>query len=90
MLLDTIATPDLASESALSERHLAAHAQLSTGPRTEEGKAVSSLNAVKTGLTGQAVLLTDEEEARQYQAHLQRVCARWEPVGDREHTLVQS
>ena len=96
MLTETLSpdtTPDLASEPAISERRLAANranAQLSTGPRTEAGKAISSLNAVKTGLTGQAILLADEEEARQYQAHLQRVFTWWEPVGDREHTLVQS
>ena len=93
MLTVDATTPDLSSESAGSERRLAANranAQLSTGPRTEEGKAISSLNAVKTGLTGQALLFTDAEEARQYQAHLQRVFAWWEPVGDREHTLVQS
>ena len=45
--------------SYLSERRLAvnrANAQLSAGPRTPEGKAKSSLNAVKTGLCGRTVL----------------------------------
>ncbi len=28
------------------------NARSSTGPRTEEGKAISSKNALKTGLTG--------------------------------------
>ncbi len=87
-------TPDTAlAETPVSERRLAANranAQLSTGPRTAEGKAVSSLNAVKTGLTGHAVLLADTEQAAAYRAHVQRVFDRWEPVGDREHTLVQS
>ena len=84
-------TPETAS--SCSERRLAAHrahAQLSTGPTSEAGQAISSLNAVKTGLTGQAILFSDAEEARQYQAHLRRVFAWWEPAGDREHTLVQS
>ncbi|MBV9938821.1 MAG: hypothetical protein JO150_09975 [Acidobacteriaceae bacterium] len=43
----------------VSERRLAANranAQWSTGPQTPEGKAKSSLNAVKTGLTGRTVL----------------------------------
>jgi hypothetical protein len=93
MLTVDTASPDPASEPTCSERRLAANrenAQLSTGPRTEAGKAVSSLNAVKTGLTGQAVLFTDAEEARAYEAHLERVFARWQPKGDREHTLVQA
>jgi hypothetical protein len=39
------------------------NAQLSTGPRSAEGKAVS-MNAVKTGLTGRTVLLpSDDAEA---------------------------
>jgi hypothetical protein len=41
----------------------AANAQLSTGPRTAEGKARSSRNAVKHGLTSkQLVIAPDEEE----------------------------
>ncbi|HEX4164888.1 MAG TPA: hypothetical protein VHZ55_05385, partial [Bryobacteraceae bacterium] len=43
------------SESVVSEARLAANqanAQLSTGPRTEEGKARSSANAITTALTG--------------------------------------
>ncbi len=77
----------------ISERRLAANranALLSTGPRTEEGKTKSSLNAVKNGLTGHAILLADEEEAATYRAHSERVYAWWQPVGDREYTLVQS
>jgi hypothetical protein len=75
-----------------SERRLAANranAQLSTGPRTEAGKAVSSLNAVKTGLTGRAVLLATED-ADAYTAHIERFRRQWQPVGDRETELVQS
>ncbi|MFL6463227.1 MAG: hypothetical protein ACJ73N_02305, partial [Bryobacteraceae bacterium] len=67
-----------------------ANAQLSTGPRTEAGKAVSSLNAVKTGLCGRAVLLADEEEARAYQEHVERVLAWWNPDNVEEHALVQA
>ena len=59
------------SDFVSSERRLAANranAQLSTGPRTPEGKAKSSLNAVKTGLCGRTVLFADEEEAAAYRA----------------------
>jgi hypothetical protein len=48
-------SPDLSTAHSLSEAQLAANranAQLSTGPRTEIGKRLSSVNAVKTGLTG--------------------------------------
>jgi flagellar biosynthesis GTPase FlhF len=80
-------------ETACSERRLAANranAQLSTGPRTEVGKAISSLNAVKTGLCGRALLLADDEEAEAYRAHVARVRAWWAPANIEEHALVQS
>jgi hypothetical protein len=66
-----------------------ANALLSTGPRTEEGKAKSSLNAVKTGLTGRTVLLPSEDAAL-YEQHVARFMQQYEPVGDEEQTLVQS
>jgi hypothetical protein len=40
----------------------AANAQLSTGPRTEEGKARSSRNAVKHGLTAKQLVIAPGEE----------------------------
>ena len=77
---------------ALSAAQLAANqanAQLSCGPKSEEGKAKSSLNAVKTGLTGQTVLLpTDDAPA--YQRHLHAYENDFRPVGARECDLVQS
>ena len=66
-----------------------ANAQLSTGPRTEAGKAVSSLNAVKTGLTGRTVLLPSDEVAT-YRAHIQRFEQELKPVGAWERELVQN
>jgi hypothetical protein len=92
--LDTpIAEDAAAPSSACSERRLAANranAQLSTGPRTAEGKAVSSLDAVKTGLCGRAVLLADEDEAEAYRAHVKRVLTWWNPANIEEHALVQT
>jgi hypothetical protein len=82
----------LASTALLSERRLAANranAQFSTGPTSPAGKAVSALNAVKTGLTGRAVLLATEDAAA-YEAHIERFRRQWEPVGDCETELVQS
>jgi hypothetical protein len=65
------------------------NAQLSTGPVTEAGKAKSSLNALKSGLTGRTVLLP-AEDAAQYQIHIQRYEDHFKPVGPEESALVQS
>ena len=73
----------------VSERRLAANranAQWSTGPQTPEGKAKSSLNAVKTGLT----VLLPSEDAEAYETHLLQYLERFAPVGNRETELVQS
>jgi hypothetical protein len=48
----------------LTEKQLAANranAQLSTGPKSEEGKRRSSLNARRHNLTGQVTAMTDED-----------------------------
>jgi hypothetical protein len=65
------------------------NAQLSTGPVSESGKAKSSLNAVKSGLTGHTVLLPSEDAAL-YQAHVSEFIKHYAPVGDEEGKLVQS
>ena len=65
------------------------NAQHSTGPRTEEGKAKSSMNAVKTGLTGRTVLLPGDDVAA-YREHLACLEERHKPANDAENMLVQS
>ncbi len=65
------------------------NAQLSTGPTSETGKAKSSLNAVKTGLTGRTVLLPGDD-AEAYQKHVDSFFDRWKPTNDQERNLVQS
>jgi hypothetical protein len=65
------------------------NAQLSTGPRTEEGKKRSSLNALKTGLTGRTVLLPGED-AEAYRTHCQNWIEVHKPVGYEESELVQT
>ena len=47
-------------ESARDEVNRA-NALLSTGPKTEEGKQRSSLNALRHGLTGQTVVMPTED-----------------------------
>ena len=78
--------------SFLSEARLnanRANAQHSTGPKTDEGKAKSSMNAVKTGLTGRTVLLPSDDAAI-YQQHLDRHFAELAPATDKEKALVQT
>jgi hypothetical protein len=65
------------------------NAQLSTGPTSETGKAKSSLNAVKTGLTGHTVLLPSDD-AVLYEAHVSHFMKCHEPIGDDERNVVQS
>jgi hypothetical protein len=66
-----------------------ANAQLSTGPTSEEGKSRSSLNAVKTGLTGRTVLLPGDD-VEHYTALVARYMKDFAPVGEQESLLVQS
>ena len=60
-----------------------ANSQLSTGPKTSEGKAKSSLNAVKTALTGRTVLLPTDD-AIAYQDHVHDFFKELRPIGARE------
>jgi hypothetical protein len=66
-----------------------ANAQLSTGPKTEAGKATSSKNALKTALTGRTVLLPSDDAPR-YERHLAHYDKLYRPVGEQETALVQS
>ena len=65
------------------------NAQLSSGPTSDTGKAKSSLNAVKTGLTGRTVLLPGDD-AGFYEAHVADFFKRFEPATDEERNLVQA
>ena len=92
VLLCAFPSPCTAHASSLppSERRLAANranAQFSTGPRSDTGKAISSRNAVKTGLTGRTILLPTED-AEAYEIHLLQYVESFAPVGARETELV--
>ena len=65
------------------------NAQLSTGPKSPEGQAIASRNALKTGLTGKTVLLPNDDAAL-YEQHVGSFRDELKPIGDREHALVQS
>jgi hypothetical protein len=79
--------PAVCSEARLAANR--ANAQHSTGPRTEEGKAKSSMNAVKTGLTGITILLPTDD-ALAYQQHLDRHFREFSPATDKEKAFVQT
>ncbi|MGA8026326.1 MAG: hypothetical protein WB992_04220 [Bryobacteraceae bacterium] len=65
------------------------NAQLSTGPRTPDGKAKASVNAVKSGLTGRTVLLPTDDAA-EYAALIAAYQNEFAPIGRAECELVQS
>jgi len=66
-----------------------ANAQKSTGPRSQNGKHRTRLNAYRHGLTGQIQLLTaDEHEA--FDKHCTGIRESLEPVGALELELAQS
>ncbi len=80
------ALPPISSSQLAANR---ANSQLSTGPQTSEGKAKSSLNAVKTALTGRTVLLPSDDAAI-YENHIRDYFKELQPIGLREHSLVQA
>jgi len=75
----------------LSEKQLAANranAQLSTGPKTEEGKRKSSLNACRHNLTGQVTAMTPEDRAA-HDAFATGLIKSLAPEGELELALAQ-
>ena len=87
-------TPETTTPSSpLSEARLEANranAQKSSGPRTDEGKAKTRLNAVKHGLTGATVLFANPEDAQRYSKHADDFQQLYQPLGPEESALVQS
>lgn len=64
------------------------NAQKSTGPRTEEGKRASRLNALKHGLTAQQAVIPGEDPA-EYEGLLDRLTAEFDPQSIVQETLVE-
>ncbi len=63
------------------------NAQKSTGPKTAEGKATVSQNAVKHGLFAQSVIFGENEA--DYEAFHDEMLAELEPVGAVENTMAE-
>ncbi len=75
----------------LSEKQLVANranAQLSTGPKTEEGKRRSSLNARRHNLTGQVTAMTEEDRIA-HNAFSEALIKAMAPEGALELQLAQ-
>jgi hypothetical protein len=75
----------------ISEKQHAANirnAQHSTGPKTEEGKRISSLNACRHNLTGQVTAMTDEDRIA-HDAFSTAMIASMAPEGALETQLAQ-
>src|SRR4051812_27482757 len=65
------------------------NSQLSTGPRTPEGKAVSRFNALKSGINAKAQVIPGEDPA-ELEAMTQGYHHDWAPTTYLERFLVDS
>ncbi len=86
------AAPSNTSPTTISDAQLAANranSQLSTGPKSENGKLVSSHNALKTGLTGRTIVLPTDDIAA-YQSLVSLINQKFAPTNDYEKHLVQT
>ena len=75
----------------ISQKQLDANrrnAQLSTGPRTPEGRAAVRSNALRHGLTAKTAVL-DSENPDHFQEMLDAFEAEYQPAGPTEELLVQ-
>jgi hypothetical protein len=67
----------------------AANAQHSTGPKTDAGKAASSLNHLSHGLTGTAFAVLDWEDQNAFDALFSRLRSEHQPTTVTEEILVE-
>jgi len=73
-----------------SEKQIAANrrnSKKSTGPRTIEGKAKVTMNAIKHGLLSKKVLLSDEDAA-EFEEFSNEIFAAMQPQGGLENVLL--
>ncbi len=64
------------------------NAQLSTGPSTPAGKAASSHNATRHGLSGAAATVLPHEDKSDYEALAASITGEFRPQGEHENFLV--
>ena len=83
--MSTLPSDPAAALAAINRQNAAK----STGPVTPEGKRRASLNALRHGLTGQTVVLPDDDLAA-YRASCAQFFAELKPVGLIESKAVQT
>ncbi|HYL74473.1 MAG TPA: hypothetical protein VEU96_09725 [Bryobacteraceae bacterium] len=66
-----------------------ANSKLSTGPKTEAGKARSAQNALQHGLTARAIVLPTEDPAA-FESHIQKLLDEYQPKTPTEADLVKA
>ena len=76
----------MATEKQIQANHQ--NAQKSTGPRTPQGKAIVSQNALKHGLTASRVVVTGEDPA-EFDRHRDEILAHFTPAGPIESILAR-
>ena len=76
----------MATEAQVKANRL--NARKSTGPRTDEGKAVASQNAIKHGLRARQAVIPGEDPA-EFEAHREQMVAELAPVGAVETMLAE-
>jgi hypothetical protein len=75
------------SSTSISNAKLEANrrnAQLSTGPRTAAGLAVSSRNALRHGLSSMTLTVLPTENPDELKTLAETICSEWNPTGDAE------
>ena len=88
----TQAMPEPRPKRTLSQRAIEANrrnAEKSTGPKTEEGKAASRLNALRHKVTAQVTILPDEERAAA-EDFCSKLAATFNPEGLEEIQLARA
>jgi hypothetical protein len=86
---------EIASKTPISERKLAANRQNAThscGPKTEQGKANSSKNAIKHGIYARKLFSQTEQGAKElleYEELATQLVDHYQPVGFKEQLLVE-
>jgi hypothetical protein len=76
----------MASEAQILANRL--NAQKSTGPRTREGKAIVSQNAVKHGLTTRQDIISSEKQA-DFELYRDQMLDELDPIGPMESMLTE-